>query len=403
MSVFSNSMLCSIGTKPPAFKSLATLFAGGADGIMIDFTNKDTLFQNANGAVEVVNNGDPVGLALDQHKWGGKTLAAYRAAQPEKVTNAEFTSDVTGWNALHGTLIWEAGAAKLTAIGTANQPVMRGNVIPTISGRWYEITVELESITGGGSFNWAILAGNVAGGTSLLVSSISSTSAGSYRRFIKAVSTTTYISVAGRGGAGGGGTITKFSSVSVKEIDGHHATQTSTARPTWASATGDVVFNGSAYLSTDFYFASNNNFYSAWFNGLGSAETARIILGAYDSSPTAQAYLGQSGATGLALIAVGSYGLGNATSIVGTTGTLLADQTASLAEGFLNGVKFGQQTTPGDLPDIADSVPVWIGTRNQNGAASLSMVGNLKRVVCGQISLQSQMSAADFHANLIAT
>ena len=58
-------------TAVPAFawSNLGTLFSGGAvDGIMIDLTDKTTLFQDANGAAAVVNNGDPVGLALDQHK-----------------------------------------------------------------------------------------------------------------------------------------------------------------------------------------------------------------------------------------------------------------------------------------------------------------------------------------------
>lgn len=380
------------------FKNFAALFTGGADGLMIDLTDKTTLFQDVNGALPVDTNGNYIGLALDQHKWGGLTLAAYRDAQAEKVTNSAFDVDIAGWTinngGASGSATWDTGDIKLTASGSSVLYVYQA--VPTVAGRWYEISVDYVSVSGGSGNNVLFYVGNAVNSVSMLNSGdVSATGAGTYRRFFKATGTEAYVHLQGRGGSG---VFTKFSKASVKEIDGHHATQSGSARPTWVSATGDVAFNGSSqFLSTDYKAGSTVNAVAIWHR-MGAVSAERYFMGSelsgnyfmfgFNASGYAKAYVGSPSSTI------------NSTSLVSNSiGTLLFDKGATQTQVAVNGVVENTITHSGSMPTSAG---VTLGCVNSSGTLGGYFPGGIKRVIVVQARAQDTMTAAAIHENLIA-
>lgn len=389
------------GGKKSAFRNLAALFAGGADGIMFDITDTTTLFQDANGALPAVSSGNPVGLALDQHKWGGKTLAEYRAAQPELVANSTFDTDITGWTnqfTAGGTIAWDAGTLKFTA-SSGSTPIA-STPVTMIVGRWYEVTIDFSDVVGG-TGNLFISVGSTANGQQMLPAQTVAGTVGLHRRFFKATATTGYVVVYGRGGAGA---VTKCTLASIKEIDGHHAYQAGNSCPIWYSTTNDAAFDGvNDYLNTDFYFRDAGNFLSAYFTRGGTGST-RNLCGAYNTTGGTEAGYLTLNSTGVPIGNIGGGGITSTGGALPNAGpfTLLGDQNAAQADLFLDGTQVGSRIPPGDMPDAARGRTFIIGAFNSNGTVSGYFNGNLKRVVAGQVRVQDIMSAADFHANLIA-
>ena len=395
MTMFSDSMMMMGGDKAPAFGNLAALFnAGAVDGVMIDLTDKTTLFQDANGALPVVNNGDPVGLALDQHKWGGLTLAAHRAAQAELQTNGDFGSGISGWtqDGSFAALTWDAANQRLvvTANG-ANIPSVGGPTITGLTvGRWYEVSVNIVTATGSGNFN--IYVGSSVGSGSMLNFGIVATT-GAYRRLFKANATSAVVTVGCRAGSG---VITTIDNVSVKEIDGHHATATSTNRPLWQSATSDVLFDGSNdYLSVDgFDFPAGDCALAVWAKSNTAAKTiAGVVSGAVNMA------LIHKTTGNFAFAKVGNnLGISGSTTINGTYRTIAVDKNSASANLVVDGVTEATKVTPGTT---AIAIDFAIGGQNNDGTPGAFMAGNIKRVIALQARIQDTMTA-DFHQNLIA-
>ena len=398
MTMLGIEMMMAGGARSPAFRNLAALFGGGAvDGIMIDLTDKTTLFQDANGAAAVINNGDPVGLALDQHKWGGLTLAAYRAAQTEKITNGEFSANISGWTIANGTGAWSAGRMQLTA-NSGSTPKSEQLVSGLTIGRWYELSLNSLGRQSGTGTQVGFSVGTSTGTADNLVYQEIGISAGTHRRFFKATATSLYVRFFG---AAVSGSVTLFESFSLKEIDGHHAYQASVpAKPLWSSATNDVFFaSGSTqFLTTDFVLQSNDNFLAAYHGSLGSIAN-RVVLGAFGSTGL-DAAIGMSSSSGYERMQIGNVGnkIGNIV-ISNTTGTLLADKNTANAHMFVNGVLNITTPTPGSYPT---TTALYVGAVNNNGSPTQHVNGNLKRIVAGRVRVQDTMTAADFHQNLIA-
>jgi len=373
-----------------SFKNFAALFAGGADGLMIDLTDKTTLFQDANGILPVVNNGDPVGLALDQHKWGGLTLAAYRASQSELVTNGDFSGGFTGWTGSSGSgLTLVNSRIRIENDGGSGKYLYQSkNVTP---GRWYEISVD--AYTGTGTAK--IRVGQSGSLGNLIDAGVASD--GLHRRFFKPTATPIVINVASTGATG---TYVEFDNISVKEIDGHHATQSGAARPTWDAANSDVAFDGSAdFLITDYVAGANANLMGSYFR-MATTSGQRAIAGALSAGPP-YAYMGMrtSALTGYVYLGnVSMNTLESTTVINGMTGTLFADRGSSTTELFVNGVQEKSLPSAGTPSSLA----WYIGAGNNGGNAGNFTIGGIKRIIAVQARAQDTMPAADIHANLIA-
>lgn len=81
------------------------VFADGTDGFYFDFSKTDRLFQDTTGQTPADDPGESVGLALEGHGWGGKTLSQLIALQPEVVTNGDFSGGSTGWTLNDWTIV----------------------------------------------------------------------------------------------------------------------------------------------------------------------------------------------------------------------------------------------------------------------------------------------------------
>ena len=188
--------------KPTLNQLIKPLFANGEQGFAYDPNDLTTLYQGAAGTVPITAADHPVGLMLDKSK--GLVLGS----------NLNAT----------GSSGWSAGAewgisgdiADLNAVGTYTNldKLMTGSAVV---GRFYEIKVKVLSITGQLR---CIFSGS---GTFLI------NTAGNYKFYIYAATSYGLL----RFQAGGGVTASiSLSSISVKELSGNHAYQTtSAARP----------------------------------------------------------------------------------------------------------------------------------------------------------------------------
>ena len=183
------------------------LFANGEQGFFYDPNDLSTMFQDSVGTIPVTAAGQPVGLMLDKSK--GVVIGN------EKVVNPDFDSN-TAWTKGSNVTISKGNAILNNAGGN---PVLSQNVGLTAS-KWYEVTIDVTEVTSG----LTLFRIYGAGGSDVI---FSITSVGIYKARVMARSDAT-----GLIGFSGSSTSMKISSVSVKELAGNHAYQTtSAARP----------------------------------------------------------------------------------------------------------------------------------------------------------------------------
>lgn len=179
------------------------LFANGEQGFFYDPNDLSTMYQDAAGTVAVTAVGQAVGLMLDKSKGLLST---------ETVVNPDFDSD-TAW--IKGSNVTISNGSAILNVANGN-PVLSQNVGLT-AGKWYEVTVDVTEVTSGSSvFRIYGTGGNDA--------ILSIPSAGIYKAMTKARSDAT-----GLIGFSASSTSMKISSVSVKELAGNHAFQTTSA------------------------------------------------------------------------------------------------------------------------------------------------------------------------------
>ena len=194
------------GTSKKTFDQLIqSLFANNEQGFFYDPNDLSTMFKNSAGTIPVTAAGQPVGLLLDKSK--GVVIGS------EKVVNPDFDSD-TAW-VKGATVTISNGSAILN--GATGDPVLSQNVGLT-AGKGYEVTINVTEITSGAS------AFRIYGpdGSSDVIFSI--TSVGIYKARAMARSDTT-----GLIGVAASSARMKISSVSVKELAGNHAYQTTSS------------------------------------------------------------------------------------------------------------------------------------------------------------------------------
>ena len=179
--------------------AIANLFSNGEQGVWYDPSDLTTMRQTgASGLPAII--GQPVGLMLDKSQ--GVKLGS------ELITNGDFAADSnwvkgTGWSISGG-----VGVANIATGGN-----LRQNGVALEENKVYSITFTIVSRSAG-----AVL--GRFGGTPA-VDSVSFNAAGTYTFFLKANDTNSSFMLRGQGGFTG-----TVDNVSVKEVLGNHAIQT---------------------------------------------------------------------------------------------------------------------------------------------------------------------------------
>ena len=185
--------------------SPASLFNKGEAGVWYDPSSINTLYQDSQGVTPVTAVGEPVGLMLDKSKG--------LAQGPEQVTNGDFSNGTTGWTAQTG---WAIANGVATCSSGSNY-LYQLTGIP--ANTWVTATVEITDYTSG-----TLRLGSTGFAPTQFFSGLGKHS----------ITFKTWASVGGvelRSNSFVG----SIDNVSVKEIQGSHATQpTSTKRPIYA-------------------------------------------------------------------------------------------------------------------------------------------------------------------------
>ena len=179
---------------------IRSLFANNEQGFAFDFNDLSTMYQDSAGTIPVTGVGQPVGLVLDKSK--GLVRGNLICGNNELKNPNYWTTVGTGWSFSNDKIV--ANNANKVSVGTVNK---------TIQGMWYEVTVDVTVISG------QVLLPYDGNGTNTL----SVNTSGKYKRVFCATSNQLII--------GYGYTFTgSINSVTIKELPGNHATQSTSAK-----------------------------------------------------------------------------------------------------------------------------------------------------------------------------
>lgn len=196
------------GTSKTFDQLIKTLFSNNEQGFTRDPNDLSTMFQDAAGTVPVTGVGQPVGLVLDKSK--GLLVGS------ELIVDPSF-DDPSYWTTNSASIVVTGGNAVFTDASTG---IAIGRAGATTIGRWYIVQVVVTQITSG-ALRVATSIG--AGGTN----SPTITTAGIYNFLLPATGTINAFQITAIGA-----TNAIISDVSVRELAGNHAYQTtSSMRP----------------------------------------------------------------------------------------------------------------------------------------------------------------------------
>lgn len=200
----------------PLAAKIRAMFANGEQGVWYDPSDFTTLFQDSAGTTPVTAVEQPVGLMLDKSKGLVKG--------PELIVNGTFATDVSGWTASAGVSItWESGAARVVVSPASFGGVFSTN-FTTVIGTTYEVLATISDNTGG---NASVIA-QTSGGSNI-GSIATAVGNGTYRGVFTATTTLSRLFV---GNTNSAATSRLLDNISIKELPGNHAFQsTSASRP----------------------------------------------------------------------------------------------------------------------------------------------------------------------------
>lgn len=220
-----------------------SLFAAGEQGVWHDPSDLSTLFQDSAGTTPVTAVEQPVGLMLD------KRLGLVQGS--ELVANGDFSNGTTGWMQVLGSIAVVAGLLRVSrpsvdVLGRASTP------ISCIPGRLYRVQLDRykgTSTTSGLAI--AITATSVSG--AIYTSSV--TVDGRFTFYFFATQSTHWLFL--ESGPGAAGIYSEFDNISVRELPGNHAFQsTATARPAYRESPQRMNFDAVDDVHTTTFPAS---------------------------------------------------------------------------------------------------------------------------------------------------
>jgi hypothetical protein len=253
----------------------AVLFAQGEQGAWYDPSDFSTLYQDNFGTTPVTATGQTVGLMLDKSQ--GLVLG------PELVANQGPFTSTTDYAAFQGTLSTSGG--NLISTATVANDTRTLTQVSTVIGKYYRITVTVASINAG-----AVSVGaNFTTGSVIFTQSIVGSSASNGTITLLVQATNTSMNVVLRATSLAIGQSFSISAVTVKELPGNHATQSSLAsRP----ILGREPFGGRRNLLT-FTEQFDNGAWSK--TGAPSAVVTPNVAVAPDGTTTADLLVANAG------------------------------------------------------------------------------------------------------------
>jgi len=208
----------------PSWKTLsggfnpASLFTGGEQGVWYDPSDYSTLFQNSAGTTPVTDVEQFVGLMLDKSK--GLVLG------PELVTNGTFDTDTSGWALAGGTASVDSSGATLTNVTSRTT---LSQAFSTTSGSAYRVTGVLSNLNSGQlSATIRVTSTNSYSGTVVAQFNTSAGGAVPFSFVFTSNASTLYFWAANN--VTTAGLTVRFDNISVRELPGNHAFQTTSAK-----------------------------------------------------------------------------------------------------------------------------------------------------------------------------
>jgi hypothetical protein len=193
------------------------LFSNGEQGFFYDPNDLSTMLQDSAGTVPVTGAGQPVGLILDKSK--------ELALGSELITNGDFSDGMTGWVVKNGTSTATIvnGAARLTATSSTSPQLS----MPTafLADKYVEVSVDFMNRTGGSRVYIGLSSTESTG----VINSVVSTKTSGSVKFRARVPSNFNGGLYCRLNSPTEGSYIDFDNISVKEIVGNHAYQTTSA------------------------------------------------------------------------------------------------------------------------------------------------------------------------------
>ena len=195
-----------IGGKKPSFNlEILKLFANGEQGFWYDPNDLSMMYQDAGGTVPVTSVGQPVGLILDKSK--GLRIGA------NLVPQESFAEGITGWILQSG---WTLTGGEVVCSGSTS--LLLGNT-KFVLGKRYRITIVATRTSESGTLsirNGASSASEIAKAQATGIEVIK-------RNVLVTDNTSPHIYILSQGWVG------EITSISIEEILGNHAYQTTSA------------------------------------------------------------------------------------------------------------------------------------------------------------------------------